>query len=79
MSPPEGFSHFHTAKELKEFYLEYYSYARKCKSSEPFKQPNNSSAFLQNPTETVKKTKRADDDDYHEEEGEDEDESEGDE
>ena len=80
MAPPQGFAHFHGARELKEFYLEYYSYARKCKSSEPFnKQPNNSSAFLQNPAEPAKKAKKAEDDEYHEEEGDEEDESEGDE
>jgi hypothetical protein len=80
MAPPPGFAHFHGARELKEFYLEYYSYARKCKSSEPFnKQPNNSSAFLQNPTEPAKKAKKPEDDEYHEEEGDEEDESEGDE
>jgi len=32
-SVPEGFAKFEGAKELKDFYLEYYSYARKCKSS----------------------------------------------
>jgi hypothetical protein len=80
MALPPGFAHFHSAKELKEFYLEYYSFARKCKSSEPFnKQANNSSGFLQNPAEAAKKAKKAEDDEYHEEEGEEEDESEGDE
>jgi hypothetical protein len=47
---PDGFSRFYSAKELKEFYLEYYSYARKCKSTENYgKIPNpaSSSAFLQ--------------------------------
>ena len=54
--PPESFSHFSGARELKEFYLEYYSFARKCKSTESFgKQANNSSAFLQNPADANSK------------------------
>ena len=30
---PDGYAKFDNAKELKEFYLDYYSYARKCKGS----------------------------------------------
>jgi hypothetical protein len=69
---PEGYTYFETAKELKDFYLEYYSYARKCKSSDAFsKQNNNSSGFLQNPADLGKKlSRKPEDDEYHEEEGE---------
>lgn len=64
---PDEYTHFNTAKELKDFYLEYYSYARKCKSSENFNKPQNSSGYLQNPNELASKkgSKRPDDDDYH--------------
>lgn len=68
MPPLEGFEHFATAKELKDFYLEYYSFARKCKSAETFKQANNSSAFLQNPNDPngKKAARKPEDDEYHE-------------
>ncbi len=65
---PPGFARFYSAKELKEFYLEYYSYARKCKSSEGFAKGHisNSSGFLQNPAEQPRKNlRRPEDDEYH--------------
>ncbi len=71
---PEQYQHFQTAKEIKDFYIDYYSQARKCKSVEGLKQPGvisslgSSSAFLQN--EPKKLVKRAEDEEYHEEEGE---------
>ncbi len=73
MKPLEGFAHFNNAKELKEFYLEYYSYARKCKSTEVLNKPC-SSANLQIIPESVgaappkKASKKPDDDDYQEDE-----------
>lgn len=69
------------ARELKEFYLEYYSYARKCKTSEGFSKPNHlgSSQYLQNATDqqhpqttilqaSKKVVRKADDDEYNEDE-----------
>lgn len=77
---PEGFSRFYSAKELKEFYLEYYSYARKCKSTENYGKAAaaSSSAFLQVQEQPKKPIRKPEDEEYQED-GEDEDESEVDE
>ena len=74
---PEGFAKFNTAKELKDFYIDFYSHARKCRSNETFKNGpahlNTSSAYLQNPSDLAsKKSKKADDEDYHEDDKEEE-------
>lgn len=59
---PEGYVKFDTAKELKDFYLEYYSYARKCKSSESYSKPSVPSVSVDHPKKVHRKVE---DDEYH--------------
>jgi len=63
----EGYAKFNGAKELKDFYLEYYSNSRKCKTSEAFSKPavNSNSALAQMASDAnLKKTRKVEDDEY---------------
>ena len=72
--PLEGYAKFNSAKELKDFYFEFYSYSRKCKTSDIYSKGVVSNPSLPPSEPAPKPSRKVEDDEYEEEEESDNDE-----